>query len=147
MLFRRTGYWLRNEHGAAMVEMALSIPILMTITFGMIETSLMFYTHAAISELAREGSRYAMMHGPNCLTAPSATSCTVSATGVQTYISGIAMPNLGGGTMTPTVNFPNGQVDGKTVVVTVTYTFPYKIPFVTHSNLSMQSVSTETIIQ
>ena len=70
---------LRNERGDALMEMALSLPVLIMVTVGLVEICMAFYTHAYISELAREGSRYAMLRGPSCLTAPNATSCSVNA--------------------------------------------------------------------
>jgi Flp pilus assembly protein TadG len=139
---------LRGERGSALVEMAVSFPILVLITVGLIEICMMFYTHAYISELAREGARYAMLHGPTCVTAPSATSCEVTAAQVNAYVSAIALPNLGGGTMTPVTSFgAGGQVVGGTVVVTVTYTFPFHVPYMPSKTVTMSSASTATIVQ
>jgi len=139
---------LRGEGGGALIEMAFSIPIMMLITVGLVELCMMFYTHAYISELAREGSRYAMLHGPTCLTAPSATSCMATAANVNAYVSAINLPNLGGGTMTPATTYgASGDVAGGTVVVTVTYTFPFNVPFVPSKTVTMSSASTMTIVQ
>jgi Flp pilus assembly protein TadG len=139
---------LRSERGGALIEMAISFPILVIISVGLIEICLAFYTHAYISELAREGSRYAMLHGPTCVTAPSATSCKATAAQVNAYVSAISLPNLGGGTMTPSTTFgTGGQVVGGTVVVTVTYTFPFRVPFLPSKTLNMSSASTMTIVQ
>jgi Flp pilus assembly protein TadG len=138
----------RNEEGSALVETAFSLPILVIITVGLIELCLMFYTHAYISELAREGSRYAMLHGPTCLTAPNATPCQASSADVNAYVSAINLPNLGGGTMTPVTTFgAGGQVAGGTVIVTVTYRFPFSVPFMAKSTITMRSASTMTIVQ
>jgi Flp pilus assembly protein TadG len=142
------GNRLRSERGGALIEMAFSFPILVIVSVGLIEICMAFYTHAYISELAREGSRYAMLHGPTCVTAPSATSCEVTAAQVNAYVSAISLPNLGGGTMTPATTFgTGGEVVGGTVVVTVTYTFPFRVPFLPSKTLTMSSASTMTIVQ
>jgi Flp pilus assembly protein TadG len=142
----------RSEDGQSLVEFALTLSILLGFIFGLMQVCLAFYTYEWISECTREGSRYAMVHGPTCVTY-SGASCTVSAAGVNNYVSGIGLPNLAGGVMTPATSYlaPGGgagsNVDGDYVQVVVTYAFPYKIPFVMQSNLTMTSASTMTIIQ
>jgi Flp pilus assembly protein TadG len=142
---------LRGEEGSQLVEFALTLPILLGLIFGLMQICLAFYTHAYISELAREGTRYAIVHGPTCKTSGGA-SCTVTAAGVNSYVSGLGWPNLGGGTLSAsnvTTTYPGtgGELVGNPVVVTVTYQFPYKIPFVTSKTLSLSSTSEMTIIQ
>jgi Flp pilus assembly protein TadG len=144
---------LRGEEGSELVELAVSLPILFGFVFGLMQICLAFYTHEYISELAREGTRYAIVHGPSCETSAGA-SCTVTASAVNAYVSGLGWPNLGGGTLTVSTTYPGpggpgsaGNVVNQPVRVTVTYTFPYKIPFVTSKNLSMSSTSQMYIIQ
>jgi Flp pilus assembly protein TadG len=139
---------LRGEEGSELVELAVSLPILFGFVLGLMQICLAFYTHEYISELAREGTRYAIVHGPSCETSAGA-SCAVTASAVNAYVSGLGWPNLGGGTLTVSTTYPGpgGDVVGQPVQVTVTYTFPYKIPFVTSQNLSMSSKSVMYIIQ
>lgn len=144
---------LRGEKGQVLVEFALTLPILLMFVFGLMEICLAFYTHEYISELAREGTRYAIVHGSTCVTAPNGASCTASstasdATSVATYVQGRGWPNLGGGTLTPVVTYLNGdEAPGHQVQVSITYQFPYNIPFIPASVLSMTSSSTMTILQ
>jgi Flp pilus assembly protein TadG len=144
--------FLRGEIGAQLVEMALALPILVGLMFGLMEVCLALYSRAYISELAREGSRYGALHGANCANSYSGGSCTVTAAQIGTYVTSLSLPNLGAGTVNvDTVAahmFPDGdQVSPHRVKVKVTYVFPYKIPFVTSSNLTMSSTSVMTIIQ
>lgn len=140
-----------DEHGAEVVEMALTIPILVGLMFGLMTVCLALYSRAYISELAREGSRYAALRGSTCTT--SAGSCTATPADISTYVTQtIGLPNLGGGTVTVDTTtadmFPDGdQVAPHRVQVKVTYVFPYKIPFVTSSNLTMSSTSVIPIVQ
>jgi Flp pilus assembly protein TadG len=136
-----------NEEGSALVEFALTLPVLITIFFGLIDVSLAFYTHQVLSESAREGTRYAMVHGSSCTTG-SGNSCTVTAGTVNSYVSGLAWPNIGGGTMTVSTTFPDGnQSPGSRVQVTTTYGFPFRVPFIPTSTLTMSSKSVMYIVQ
>jgi hypothetical protein len=66
---------------------------------------------------------------------------------VQNFVSGLGYPNMGGGTMTPTVTYPDGdEAPGHRVKVSVSYNFPFKIPFVTTSALTFTSSSTMYIL-
>jgi hypothetical protein len=108
---------------------------------------LAFYTHNLISELAREGTRYAMVRGASCPNSTSPT-CEVTASEVNSYVSSIALPNLAGGTMTVATTYPNGnEAVGSTVQVKITYVFPIKMPFVPTPSYTMTSTSVMYILQ
>lgn len=97
-------------------------------------------------------TRYGALHGANCIASYTGASCVATPAQIGTYVTSTGLPNLGGGTVTvDTVRahmFPDGdQVSPHRVQVKVTYVFPYKIPFVTSSNLTMSSTSVMTIIQ
>jgi Flp pilus assembly protein TadG len=135
------------ERGDSLVEFALTIPILLTFLLGLTEMCLGYYTYEWISEAAREGTRYAIVRGANCETSAGA-SCEATASDVNTYVTSIGLPNLGGGTMIANTTYPDGdEVSPHRVKVVVTYTFPYKIPWVTSSNISLTSTSEMYILQ
>jgi Flp pilus assembly protein TadG len=140
----------RGEEGQSLVETALVLPVMFSLIIGMMVMFLAFYTHAYISELAREGTRYAAVHGSSCTTSAGA-SCELTVSQINTYVAGIGLPNLGGGTMSAsnvTTTFPDGdQVPPHRVKIVVTYSFPYKIPYVMNSTLSMSSTSVMDILQ
>jgi Flp pilus assembly protein TadG len=46
-----------SQHGAAALEFAIVLPILMVLVFGMIEFGVMFYDKAIITNASREGAR------------------------------------------------------------------------------------------
>jgi hypothetical protein len=107
-----------------------------------------------LSEAAREGTRYAMVHGSTCESSVG-ISCTATGTtgagsfpSVDSYVSHIGLPNLGGGTMNVVTTYPDGdEVAPHRVAVSVTYTFPYKIPFVSSGPISFSSRSEMSILQ
>jgi Flp pilus assembly protein TadG len=136
-----------GENGQALVEMAISFPLVATFVFTMIEICLAFYSFCMISEYAREGTRYAIVRGATCINASNA-SCTASSSTISSYVSHISLPNLGGGTVTSTTTFPDGnQNPGSRVQVHVTYVFPVSLPFVPKNSISMGSTSVMYIVQ
>lgn len=54
----------RRERGAAAVEMALVLPILISLVFGIIDFSRIFNAEIQLSQAAREGARLAAIGAP-----------------------------------------------------------------------------------
>jgi Flp pilus assembly protein TadG len=138
---------LRQQQGSALIELAVTLPVLFLFLFCFMELSLAFYTRDLISECAREGTRYAMYRGASC---PSTTNptCEVTASQVNSYVSSLGFPNLAGGTMKVATTYPNGNENvGSLVQVQVTYNFPITMPLLPANALSMSSVSVMSIIQ
>ena len=52
----------RREHGQALVEFALVLPILLMLLCGIIDFGWVYYNQMALSNAAREGARYAVIH-------------------------------------------------------------------------------------
>jgi len=133
--------------GSALIEFALTSSLLFTLLFCFMEICLVFYSYDLISEAAREGTRYAMYRGASCPNSTTPT-CEVTASQVNTYVSGLVWPNLAGGTITPATTYPSGNENvGSTVQVTVTYVFPIKMPFVPTHSITMASTSVMPILQ
>lgn len=138
---------LHDQNGQALVETALTFTVLMTFFLAFMEICLIFYSYCMIAESAREGTRYASLHGSTCVTASQAT-CTASASSVNTYISSISWPNLGGGTLSGATTFPDGnEAPGSRVKITVSYIFPITVPFLPAQSVSMASTSESYILQ
>ena len=51
-----------GEHGATMAEFAIISVVFFMIIFGIIEFGRLFYTHNALTDAARRGARYAVLH-------------------------------------------------------------------------------------
>ena len=150
MLFERTLRRLRNrlrdDRGQSLVEFAITFSILMGFVFMVIEVCLMFYTYCMISECAREGTRYAAVHGSTCQTAALA-SCTASASDINKYVAQLGYPNLANGTMLVSTTFPDGsEVPGSHVQVAITYVFPITLAFVPSNAWKFNTSSTMTIL-
>jgi Flp pilus assembly protein TadG len=139
-----------------MVELALSLIILLTIMFGLIEMCLALYTYHFVSNAAREGSRYAIVHGATCTV--SGISCTASQDQIQTYVRNLGFPGINPSTVMVTTSYsayPAGATcqavgcngPGDRVQVTVRYNFPLNIPFLKSITLAMSSTSAMVISQ
>ncbi len=53
----------RAQQGQAMVEMALVLPIFLLLVMGIIEFGVLFGAQLSLENCAREGARYAAIHG------------------------------------------------------------------------------------
>jgi Flp pilus assembly protein TadG len=163
-----------SEDGAVLVEMALACILLLTILFGLMEMSLGLYTYNAVSNAARQGSRWAIVRGsacnantPNqCGTASTASVGAAGATqsNIQNYVAGLGYLNMTASDVTvswlkaATSGTPatttwsacstgTCNAPGNEVQVTVTYPFPLSIPLVPKSTLNLASTSTLVISQ
>ena len=144
----------RSEQGSALVEMALSLVVLLSVVFGIMEMSQALYTYHFTADAAREGTRFAIVRGSSCnLYSGFASACPALSTDIQNYVRGLAFPGIDPSLMTVTTAwsaYPTGSTctpsptcnnPGNLVQVTVTYQFPVSIPFVPFSTLTMSSNS------
>jgi Flp pilus assembly protein TadG len=151
-----------GEQGSAMVEMAMSMILLLTILFGILELCLALYSYHFVSEAAREGTRYAIVRGStsasDCPSNPVA-ACPAAASDIKSHVSQLGFPGINitasdvtvawsvypaGGTCTPSATCNN---PGNMVKVTVAYPFQLSIPFVQRRMLTMTSASEMVISQ
>jgi len=56
---------LKDKNGAAAVEFALILPLLILVVFGIIEFGLLLYNQQVITNASREGARAGIVVGPN----------------------------------------------------------------------------------
>lgn len=144
-----------GQEGAAMVEFALSALILLSLVFGVMIICTALYTYNAISEIAREGSRYAIVRGSAC---NSFSDCNVTSAQVQSYMRNIGFPGINPANLTATASWPTTGISctpsvspcnnpGNLVAVTVNYQFGLNLPFVSSQTLSMTSTSEMVISQ
>jgi Flp pilus assembly protein TadG len=139
----------QDESGSALIEFAVSVGALMTLVFTLMEMCIVFYTYGMISDAARSGTRYAIVHGSTCTTA-SNTSCTATAAQINSYVQGLNYPNIGGATPQVSTTWPgtgNSNAPGYPVQVQVTYTFPIALPLVPKNSLTLKVSSEMYILQ
>jgi Flp pilus assembly protein TadG len=111
-----------------MVEFTLSILISLFLIFWIFEMIMVMYTYSTISNAAKEGVRYAIVHGSNNTLGSGPGSSDAAADNVKAQVNTFAQISLHDiSAMTVTVNYPDGSnAAGKRVDVTVSYPFiPY----------------------
>jgi Flp pilus assembly protein TadG len=150
---------VHQDSGQTIIEFAITLSVLLTAVFTLIELCLVFYTSSTISECAREGTRYAIVRGSTCLTngtSGAGASCTASASAINSYVSSLGYPNAGGGTMTVSTTYssdgvtftPTGSNAPNSIVrVNISYNFPIRLPLVPKNALTLKAQSQMTILQ
>jgi len=109
-----------NEHGAAAVEFALLLPVLLMILFGIIEFGMIMYGREVVTNATREGTRAGIVQGP-----PKRTEGEIIAI-ATTYLAGT-------GVNTADVTFTvagEGLANPNTLIVTATYLYRFLIPYI-----------------
>lgn len=147
-----------HEQGAALVEFALSLTILLTLVFGILGWSFGLYFYNALNEAAREATRYAAVRGNDWGTACASYSsydCTATEANIVSYIENFGPPGINADTLGAkgvSVAWAKGPNEsacnatdcngmGDQVTVTVSYTFDFPIPFIPPKSASLSSSS------
>lgn len=110
----------RAERGAAAVEMALVLPLLLFVLFAIIDLSRAYDTKIQLSQAAREGARLVAMQSPSSVT----TRVQQAAPGLNITSSGIAIAYLdSSGSVVAGGDCTNSSVVNARVTVTVNFTW------------------------
>lgn len=125
-----------RERGAQIVEFALVLPLFFALLFSVIEFSRAIWLYGSAAYGAREGTRFAMVHG-------STSSIPATATDVQNRVRSIA----GLRSATVTTAWPDGNNDpGSRVQVTVTVPFTFVVPLFRLPILNLTATSQMVIV-
>jgi len=109
----------KNERGSALIEVALTLPLLLLVAAGIFEFGRAYQTQQVLTNAVREGARVAVL--PNQPTGAAATRVT-------TYLTNGQLPNAG--TATVTVTATTISIGGTTTPgsrVTVNYPFSFMV--------------------
>jgi Flp pilus assembly protein TadG len=123
-----------GEQGQALVEFALTAVLTMLLIVGIIEMSMLIYTYSVVANAAKEGVRYAIVHGTHN-SSPAGPTCPCSAidgvagTGVVKTYAQLSFHDTSA--MTVTVTYPdtaNPPANQSPNRVQVQVSYPYQ-PF------------------
>jgi Flp pilus assembly protein TadG len=111
----------RDEGGAAIIEFALSVPILVTMIYGIFELSQLFEANAGMQHALGEGARYATL----CI--PTSTGCnTETNDDIKAKMNAKLFGPIGG-----TFNVQDPVDDASTNFKTLTITYRRTMNFLT----------------
>lgn len=116
---------LKNNKGAAAVEFAIVLPLLILVLFGIIEFSVAFFDKAVITNASREGARAGILFRSGSRGAAS-EDAIINAT-VSNYIaSNLITFGSAPATASTTISRTGFSV-GDTLTVTVSYPYSYLV--------------------
>jgi Flp pilus assembly protein TadG len=149
----RTNTSVARQRGAAIVEQALILPVLLTLMFGAIDMARALYTYHYVSYIAREATRWASVRSAGSINGSSLNQ-------VQGYVSNVSGMGLDPSAITSTTNYiappngtplcPGGNANNKPgciVQVTVNYDFRFIVPLIPSGGFTMSSESQMIITQ
>jgi Flp pilus assembly protein TadG len=160
-----------SDAGSAIVEMALSCAILLSMFIGVYEVCLASYSSHFVAEAAREGARYAIVRGSlSCTNTPSLPNCGASTDTISNYVKSLQYPGIIPANLTVTVTYMKASsstasgsllttwsacnsstttcnVPGNMVNVQVSYAFGLYVPFVPSNSLNIGSTSQMVVQQ
>jgi Flp pilus assembly protein TadG len=110
-----------RRSGAAVVEAAIILPVILLLLIGIMSGAIMIYTADEVSNVSREGARWASVRGTDYafyMKKPAATADDVKAYVLQQPVM------LDPSRMTVTVTWQGTNRPGQYVTVEVSYDFP-----------------------
>ena len=131
--------FLIEDQGSELLEFALSLPILLSITFGALELLLVLCCFVGATYGSRAAVRYASTHGAASLT-PCTSADLVGI--VKNYVVG-----LPGGQLTVTPTWVPSNAVGSAITVQVGMSYATGIPFTAASSMSVSTKATGIIVQ
>lgn len=114
-----------DQRGATLVEFAICATVFLTVIFSVLEFGRALWVHNALTDAARRGARYAVLHAASD---PASVKNVVvygdPAGGTKPVVNNLTTANV-------TVNYSNFGLDGGTVSVSITdYQFQFVVPLI-----------------
>ena len=121
----------KRQRGSALVESGLTMIVFMTVIFGLMEFGRMVWAYNLVSHAAREGTRYALVHGRN-------SSHPATAEDITSVVTRQAV-GLDPASLQVNVSWIPDNKPGSSVKVALRYTFSSVTSFVGSGTLSSNS--------
>jgi Flp pilus assembly protein TadG len=113
-----------NERGATLVEFSIAATVFLTVMFGVIEFGRALWTHNALTDAARKGARYAVVHSAADIGDVKKVVVYGDTISTKPIVDNLTTANV-------EVTYAGFTLDGGTVQVTIKdYDFNFVVPFV-----------------
>ncbi|HEY2964161.1 MAG TPA: TadE/TadG family type IV pilus assembly protein [Pyrinomonadaceae bacterium] len=114
-----------SERGATLVEFAIAVTVFLTAMFAVIEFGRAIWVHNALTDAARRGARYAVLHSASDLgDVKNVVVYGDPAGGTQAMVPNLTTDNV-------TVTYSNYAVNRGTATVSITgYQFQFVVPLI-----------------
>ena len=129
----------QGERGTAMIEFGLAFLVFFTVMYGVMEFSRIVASYNIISGAAREGARYAIVHG-------SASGSAATESGIQDVVRKWAV-GLDKSSVLVTTTWTPGNGPGSEVKVAASYTVSPFTRLILKKGITLKSSSRMTISQ
>ncbi len=132
----------RRQSGAAAVEFAVVLPLLIILVFGIIAFGIAFAQELALSNAARQGARFGVVQDRTCQDVVDEVQGSGGTIGMLGTDIDVEISRSGFGTITPcsgsTPVCEGG--DGQSLVVTATHSYQLTVPLVLDSSKTLEGV-------
>jgi Flp pilus assembly protein TadG len=118
----------KNDHGAAALEFALVLPILIVVVFGIIDYGVVFAQNLALSNAARQAARFGAVEGRTCSQIISEATGTISGEMIAYKSSNLTTPAVTRGGACTGATKPCTGSSGDSVKVTINYQADFLLP-------------------
>ncbi len=114
-----------GDHGQALVEMALMLPVLVLLLIGIFDLGRAVWLSNSLATAVREGTRYGVVHGALSASPAGPGSATYTAPDVDTAIvSSVQRYAIGIPNLTVNASWPDGNANrGSRIVVSASFPF------------------------
>lgn len=162
--------WLRRllpDHGAALVETAMAMTVLIPLLVGAMELSLLFSGYQDVADAARQASRWAAVRGSTSCTNLGVSSgspnyCDATTGQIQSFVRGLYYAGVVSSNLQVTTSYLTAtapptswssctgsgcNLPGNEVKVVVSYAFPISFPLWRATTVNISSTGTMVIAQ
>jgi hypothetical protein len=134
----------RGRRGQSLVEFSLILPVLLIMVFGIIEFGMGIRSYISLTNATREGARFAAIGNP-AGSFPSECNGTTTTTVIGRTC--VAVEGLNRADISDvSVEYPDGQGPGNSVIVSADYTYNYITPLGDIMHFFSGGTLTETLL-
>jgi Flp pilus assembly protein TadG len=163
-LLERLRHFRQDQRGDALIEFAISVTVMLTMVFGVMDFSRAVYVYHFLPYAAGQGIRYAAVRGSTwgstTCTGTATLDCAATSANITSYVQSIAPPGVTASTLTVTTTWPGTTPSGSACIstngvnspnclvkVSVSCPFSFVLPFLPSTALTFAASSEQIILE